>query len=86
MQNLRLKWYLGLRAILHLWVRSKVFPDPVSQSGINPELPACYIMETYELSSLLVLDKACESNGLSRPLYPMEDARNLDARAWAALV
>ena len=82
---LRLKWHLGLRAILHLWVRSRVFPEPVQQSGINSELPVFYIMDTYALSSLLVLDKACEASGLSRPLYPVQGARKMDARAWAAL-
>ena len=47
LQTLRLKWFLGLRAVLHVWVRSKVFPDPVHQSGINPDTPVCYVMDAY---------------------------------------
>jgi glycerol-3-phosphate O-acyltransferase len=84
-QSLRIKWLLLLRAILHLWVRSKVFPEPLNQSGINPDNAVCYVMDTYALSSLLVLDKACESNGLSRPIFPIDGAPELDTRAWAAL-
>ena len=85
MQFLRLKWYLALRAILHIWVRSKTFPEPLDSSGIAPDIPACYIMDSYALSSLLVLDKACEQSGLKRPLYPIETAPQLEGRAWAAL-
>ena len=85
LQYLRLKWSLALRAILHLWVRSKVFPEPLSNSEVNPDLPVCYIMDTYALSSLLILDKACEQSGLTRPLYPIEGAEHLGGRAWAAL-
>ena len=85
LQSLRLKWFLVLRAVLHIWVRSKVFPEPVHLSGINPDTPVCYILDTYALSSLLVLDKTCQSSGLRRPLYPIEGAQGLDAQAWAAL-
>ncbi|MEH6580487.1 MAG: glycerol-3-phosphate 1-O-acyltransferase PlsB [Halioglobus sp.] len=84
-QSLRLSWYLFLRAILHIWVRGKVFPEPLQQSGINPDKAVCYLMDTYALSSLLVLDRACESSGLGRPLYGIDGASDLDARAWAAL-
>ncbi len=84
-QFLRLKWYLSLRAILHIWVRSKVFPEPLANLDINPDIPVCYIMDTYVLSSLLILDKACERSGLERPLYPIKGAEHLGGRTWAAL-
>ena len=82
---IHLKWLLCLRAVLHLWVRSKVFPEDVAQSDINPELPTCYLMDTYALSSLLILDKSCELNRMQRPLYPIADCDELEPRAWAAL-
>jgi glycerol-3-phosphate O-acyltransferase len=85
LQYFRLKWYLALRAVLHIWVRSKLFPGPLGKSGINPDIPACYIMDTYALSSVLILDRACELNGLKRPLYPIEDGPVAQSRAWAAL-
>jgi len=84
-QFLRLKWYLTLRTILHIWVRSKVFPEPLAKFNINPDIPVCYIMDTYALSSLLILDKACQQNELERPLYPIRGAEHLGGRAWAAL-
>ena len=68
LRYLRLKWHLTLRAVLHIWVRSKLFPGPLGNSGISPDIPACYIMDTYALSSVLILDRACELNGLKRPL------------------
>jgi glycerol-3-phosphate O-acyltransferase len=85
LQYFRLKWYLALRAVLHIWVRSKLFPGPLGNAGINPDIPACYIMDTYALSSVLILDRACELNGLKRPLYPIDNAPVVQSRAWAAL-
>ncbi|MBE9539277.1 MAG: glycerol-3-phosphate 1-O-acyltransferase PlsB [Proteobacteria bacterium] len=85
LQYLRLKWHLALRAILHIWVRSRVFPEPLSNAGIDPDTPLCYIMDTYALSSLLILDQVCEQKQLVRPLYPIKGAEHLGGRAWAAL-
>jgi len=84
-QFLRLNWYLALRAILHTWVRTRLLPEPISRCGIDPDQPICYIMDTYALSSLLVLDKVCQDNKLRRPLHPIEGAGELEGRAWAAL-
>lgn len=85
LQFLRLKWYLCLRAILNIWVRCRIFPEPLSGAHIDPDLPVCYIMDTYALSSLLILDQACEDGGLKRPLFPIDSAPHLEGRAWAAL-
>ncbi len=84
-QLLRLKWCLALRGLLHIWVRNKVFPEPLANLGINPDQAVCYIMDTYALSSVLILDKACEQNGLPRPLYPITEGSHLGGRSWAAL-
>ncbi|MCF6264625.1 MAG: glycerol-3-phosphate 1-O-acyltransferase PlsB [Xanthomonadales bacterium] len=84
-QRLRLYWQLLLRAIVHLWVRSKVLPDPVVDAGLKLDIPTCYILDSYSLSSLLILDKACEKHGLSRPLFPMENGQRVGSRSWAAL-
>ncbi len=74
-----------LRGILHIWVRSKVLPEPVTNSGMDDSVPTCYIMDTYSLSSLLILDKACQIHSLPRPLYPLENGVAITARSWAAL-
>jgi len=84
-QRLRLYWQLLLRAVLHLWVRSKVLPDPVVDAGLKLDMPTCYILDSYSLSSLLILDKACEKHGLSRPLFPLENGQRVGGRSWAAL-
>ena len=85
LRSLRLNWYLGLRAVLHIWVRSKVFPEPVQQLGINREKAVCYVMDTYTLSSVLVLDKACQTSGLGRPLHQIDGLAGQGLPAWAAL-
>lgn len=74
-----------LRAILHIWVRSKVLPEPLTDVGLADDVPVCYIMDTYSLSSLLILDKACEKYSLSRPLFPLENGDRVGNRSWAAL-
>lgn len=84
-QFLRFKLLLLLRHILHIWVRSKVFPEPLSSSQINPDSPVFYVMDTDALSSVLILDKACEYNGLPRPLSPIEGNGKAAGQAWAAL-
>lgn len=84
-QYLRVKFLLLLRAILHIWVRSKVFPDPLSNSQICPTVPICYVMDTNALSSVLILDKACEHNDLPRPLSPIDGISNSRGHACAAL-
>ncbi len=84
-QFIRLRWYMVLRATLHIWVKGKVFPDPISDVGINTEVKVCYIMDSYALSSLLALDKVCDTHGLQRPLLAINDASELDGRSWAAL-
>ena len=84
-QYLRLKFSLMLRAVLHIWVRTKVFPDPLSNSQISAGIPVCYVMDTNALSSVLILDKACEHNNLPRPLSPIRGVNNTGGRACAAL-
>ncbi len=74
-----------LRAILHIWVRSKVLPEPITDAGLKDGVPTCYIMDRYSLSSLLILDKACEKYSLSRPLFPLENGDRVGSRSWAGL-
>ncbi|MBT4519050.1 MAG: glycerol-3-phosphate 1-O-acyltransferase PlsB [Halieaceae bacterium] len=79
--QIQLRWLGLLRSILHLWVRSKVFPEPISNAGLKNEVQICYIMDVYALSSLLILDKACENNQLPRPLAFLDNGN----RGWASL-
>ncbi len=69
--RLKLRWFLLLRAVLHWWVKAKTLPEPLDDLQIDLEKPVCYIIDSYALSSLLILDRSCEENGLPRPLCPM---------------
>ena len=83
--KLKLRWFLFLRTILHLWVRSKTLPKPFDDLQIDLDKPICYIIDSYALSSLLILDRCCEELKLPRPLWPMEKACGNEPRSYLAL-
>jgi glycerol-3-phosphate O-acyltransferase len=83
--RLRLRWFLFLRTILHLWVRAKTLPQPFDDLELEREKPICYIIDSYALSSLLILDRACEELGLPRPLWPMQTGSSTEPRSYLAL-
>ncbi|MFT6051389.1 MAG: glycerol-3-phosphate O-acyltransferase [Halioglobus sp.] len=84
-QILRLKWYSLLRYILHIPVRSRIFSSSNEHHPVDPNVPVCYIMDSNSLPSLLVLDKACQTSELHRPLLPIPTAEQFEGRSWAAL-
>ena len=83
--KLKLRWFLFLRAILNLWVKAKTLPQPFDDLQIDLDKPICYIIDSYALSSLLILDGACEELGLPRPLWPMQTADGSEKRSYLAL-
>jgi glycerol-3-phosphate O-acyltransferase len=83
--KLKLKWFLMLRAILHLWVKAKTLPQPFEDLDLNLDLPVCYVIDSYALSSLLILDRSCEQLNLPRPLWPMESSAGTEPRSYLAL-
>jgi glycerol-3-phosphate O-acyltransferase len=76
---------LLLRAILHLWIRARVLPDADGGLGVAPGGAVCYVMADYALSSILILDRACEDLQLDRPLLPISDLQPAEPRAYAVL-
>ena len=56
----------GLRRVLHLWVKSTCVPESVDDWGIDPTKPVFYVLDTYALSSVLILDEVLATAG--RPL------------------
>jgi glycerol-3-phosphate O-acyltransferase len=84
-QSVQLRWRLLLRWILHIWVRARVLPDPFSDSRIEPGKPTCFVLDTYDLSSVLILDRCCEQLGLQRPLHAIPGNRVTEPRSYAAL-
>lgn len=89
LQALRYRWRMLLRGILHWWIRVQVVPEPVADGALgdarDDQRPVCYVMDTYALSSLLILDRVCEQRGLPRPLSPMGPPGVSKPRAYAAL-
>ncbi len=85
MASLKLRWYLLLRAILHWWVKAKTLPSPFEDLDIDLQKPVCYVIDSYSLSSLLILDKSCEELKLPRPLWPMPAAQGFETRSYLAL-
>jgi len=83
--KLKLRWFLFLRAILHLWVKANTLPQPFDDLQLDRDEPICYIIDSYALSSLLILDRCCEELKLPRPLWPMEKPCGDEPRSYLAL-
>jgi len=82
---LRMRWLMMWRAVLHWWVRSKILPEPFDDISIDPDKPVCYVLESYALSSLLILDKCCEQLDLPRPYDPLVLEGTVKKRSYLAL-
>jgi glycerol-3-phosphate O-acyltransferase len=83
--ELKLRWYLILREILNLWVKPRIKADPDGNIGGASDKPVCYVMDSYALSSVLILDKYCEQQNLARPLLPVSDIPESPIRSYAVL-
>ena len=82
--ELKLRWYVVLRNILSLWVKPRIRADSDGNTGSNGR-PVCYVMDSYALSSVLILDKYCEQQNLARPLLPVADIPDSPVRSYAVL-
>lgn len=83
--SIRLRWYALLQLILHGWVRTRTLPDPLTDLKIDPEKPVCYAIDSYALSSILILDRSCRDLNLPRPLLPLPLVQGSESRAYCAL-
>ena len=70
--RLRLAWFQIMRSILHLWVKARVLPAPFEDLELDREKPIFFVIDNYELTSLLILDRICEEQDLPRPVWPFE--------------
>jgi glycerol-3-phosphate O-acyltransferase len=85
LRSLQLRWNLMLRAILHVWVKTTALPDVNGNMGPADGKIVCYVLDEYELSSILILDRVCEENNLPRPLAPIAGLEESEQRAYAVL-
>lgn len=74
-----------LRKLLMLWVRPKVVPQESESLGLDPKRPICYVLESYGLSSLLILEQVCLNQGLPSPLQPARANLLGENRAYIVL-
>ena len=83
--KIELRWHLLLRWILMLWVKPRIQPDADGNTGIKDQRPVCYVLDSYALSSVLILDSCCQKKSLSRPLLPMTGLESPPDRSYASL-
>jgi len=83
--KLKLRWYLVLQAILGLWIKPRLKADADGNLGAGADSPICYVMDSYALSSVLILDRCCEKQKLARPLLPVHGITQGPARSYAVL-
>ena len=83
--RLKLRWYLVLRWVLGLWVKPRIHTDADGNAGYSGDQPVCYVMDSYALSSVLILDQCCEEQNLARPLLAIKDVTREPDRAYAIL-
>jgi len=83
--KLKLRWYLLLRNLLCLWVKPRIQADADGNIGAGDNKPVCYVMDSYALSSVLILDKCCEQKELARPLLAVEGLPESPDRSYAVL-
>jgi glycerol-3-phosphate O-acyltransferase len=84
-EKLKLHWLLLLRNVQSLWVKPRIKADPDGNIGSSDDRPVCYVMDSYALSSVLMLDKYCEQQKLSRPLLAVPDLPKSPDRSYAVL-
>jgi len=83
--RLQLRWLLMLRSILDLWVKPRLQADADGNIGVSGDQPVCYVLDSYALSSVLILDQCCEQQGLARPLVSVPGVGQCPLRSYAAL-
>ncbi|MGH8036034.1 MAG: glycerol-3-phosphate 1-O-acyltransferase PlsB, partial [Lysobacterales bacterium] len=83
--SLKLLWFTLLGRILHGWVKSRSLPEPIADLAIDPGKPVCYVIDTYALTSVLILEQSCQELGLPRPLLPLPLNQVSEPRAYCAL-
>jgi len=77
-------WLGLLRWLLNLWVRSTVLPEDLAELGLDPKQPVFYALDTYALTSLLILDQICIDLNWPRPGQALHLSRNSLHRSYGA--
>jgi glycerol-3-phosphate O-acyltransferase len=59
-----------VRWFIDWWTRPRVLPDDASERYGRSGRPICYVMETYGVADLMVLQQVCEKGGLPSAMDP----------------
>lgn len=78
-------WLVGFRALLSVWVRTRVLPDTPDKLGLDGDSVPVYVLESRSLSNLLVLSRECRRAGLADPLHRIELPGDRRRRAALAM-
>ncbi|HNH23547.1 MAG TPA: hypothetical protein PK261_01040, partial [Accumulibacter sp.] len=69
-------WIFPLaRRLLHVWVRTTVFPAQVAEVGVDPAKPVCYVLQDRHFSNTLLLAEETRRAGLPPAEAPLLDGR-----------
>lgn len=77
-------WLNLLRHILHWWVRTTVLPEDLAELEIDPDRPVFFVLDTYALTSLLIVDEVCRKLGWPRPGEAFRLGDNVLPRSYGA--
>lgn len=61
------KWRDLLRTVMHWWIRTQTVPEALSDIELDPAKPVCYVLESYALTNLLILEQICRQQGWPPP-------------------
>jgi glycerol-3-phosphate O-acyltransferase len=77
-------WLTLLRRVLHWWVRSTVLPEDLAELELDRDRPVFYMVDTYALSTILIVEQICIRRGWPRPLAPFEVGKARLSRSFGA--
>ena len=77
-------WLGLLRWLLNLWVRSTVLPEDLAELELDPKRPVFYVLDTYALTSLLILDQICLDLKWPRPGQALTLSQDTLLRSYGA--
>ena len=65
--SIRAFWLALLRRLLHLWIRSTIVPEDLSELELDRDKPTFYVLDSNALSSLLISDQICRQQAWHMP-------------------
>jgi glycerol-3-phosphate O-acyltransferase len=81
-----LRWFGWLRLPMRWWIVARMVPqNPLTELGLDPKKPVCFVTSSGALTDLIVVDDQCRRNGLPRPrITASELLKRVPSQATAA--